>query len=403
MEKYEESSKALKDSLIYQMSLGARELYHSNVWAWLINKNSRYLYVFFDSIEINSTKVNLDDYEINAEREYQHRDIIIWLDSKNGNDHYYLVIENKLKSLPTREQLEKYTVPSLGDNHNHLIGAVVTGIESTLEAKARTFKLDEGKNVEWKFVSYPQIAERIKEISKDISKDLSLSQERKLSPAQEQQINEYCETIQCFSQILLEALQEDSGLTSRGNEQIIEAELSTVYMKLHAAQFVSRITKERNTLEEGLPKEHNAFHFESNNSIQRDEVCIDCAYTSWVEGCESSFRMGIQIQGNQYRRFADYYQKNGINKTTEELFEKMAECGWLYKSRDGLSNEIGVASQMRKDYCQYKGSEYIFVYQYVNLEEVVKGIAFDDYIARIKVDLDKAKGILNTCALDDFV
>ena len=35
-----ETIEKLNHSLTYQMSLGGRELYHSNVWCWLMKQNS---------------------------------------------------------------------------------------------------------------------------------------------------------------------------------------------------------------------------------------------------------------------------------------------------------------------------------------------------------------------------
>ena len=46
------SVEKLKSSLIYQMSLASKELFHSNVWAWIIEKDhSITKSVFFDLIE----------------------------------------------------------------------------------------------------------------------------------------------------------------------------------------------------------------------------------------------------------------------------------------------------------------------------------------------------------------
>lgn len=377
----------LQDSLIYQMSLGARELYHSNVWAWLINKDPRFLYVFFDKNFFNSKGIDFNDYAVSAVREYQHRDIIIWLNKKNEKKYYYLVIENKLKSIPTRDQLEGYTVEKLGDNKNKLIGAVVTGIEETMSEEERTIN-----GYTWKFVSYSHIADEIEKHMQKCS----------LSTTQKQQIEEYGKTILFFNLILTDALNKEQKPTSDGGEQINEAELSTVYKKLHAARFVKKITDKKDALEKELRK---GFHFESNNSIQRNEACIDCAYSNWEEKCDEFFRIGIQLQGNQYRRFAQRYKKNGISdgdRAAKELYGRMVDYGWLYKSK--IECEIGMcaSSQMKGEYCQYKGKEYIFVYQYANLEETIKGTSFDDYIARINEDLDKAKQILCSCDLSEL-
>ena len=40
----------IKRSLIYAMSRGSHELFHTNVWAWLIEKDHSFIRVFFDGL-----------------------------------------------------------------------------------------------------------------------------------------------------------------------------------------------------------------------------------------------------------------------------------------------------------------------------------------------------------------
>ena len=48
----ENSIKFLENSLLYQMSLGSKELYHSNVWAWLIEKDPAFISAFFKEVDL---------------------------------------------------------------------------------------------------------------------------------------------------------------------------------------------------------------------------------------------------------------------------------------------------------------------------------------------------------------
>ena len=45
-----------KNSLLFQASLGSKELFHSNIWAWLIEMDNDFLGVFFDGINLAETK-----------------------------------------------------------------------------------------------------------------------------------------------------------------------------------------------------------------------------------------------------------------------------------------------------------------------------------------------------------
>ena len=86
----------LKNNPIFSMSLSSKELFHSNFWAWLFAHNEHgreYLEIFFK---------HFPDSDFKVEREQGKRDITIWCEEKA------YIIENKVKSLPDIEKLEKY-------------------------------------------------------------------------------------------------------------------------------------------------------------------------------------------------------------------------------------------------------------------------------------------------------
>lgn len=91
---YEEAVQFLKDSLLYQMSLGSKELFHSNVWWWLIENDKNFIKVFIPNFDPSIYK---NGEYIWPKREEKHRDILIYLEDCNGNK-YHIVIENKIKT-----------------------------------------------------------------------------------------------------------------------------------------------------------------------------------------------------------------------------------------------------------------------------------------------------------------
>ena len=44
----------LKNNPLHYMSLGSKELFHSNFWAWLIDYNKRFVECFFPGFDVNS-------------------------------------------------------------------------------------------------------------------------------------------------------------------------------------------------------------------------------------------------------------------------------------------------------------------------------------------------------------
>ena len=132
----------LKESALYAMSLSSMELFHTNFWQWLMRFDNRYVSIFFDDINVKSINKK------NIRREYKNTDISIEYDNK------LYIIENKMKSLPNREQLEKYS-----NNNSFIKGVYIFPFyhESFNEICNN-----------WNFKSYNEIIENICEITKKI-------------------------------------------------------------------------------------------------------------------------------------------------------------------------------------------------------------------------------------------
>ena len=148
----EEKIKELHQSAIYAMSLGSKELFHSNFWAWLMEQDESFVEVFFND---ESGKKHMK-----IGREDGHRDVTLYRknDENDENCDVY-VIENKLKSIATEEQLIKYKTSV--EKWRTWKGGVLTGIRKPL------FDLPDG----WFFLFYRQVAERIMVIAQKSSKD----------------------------------------------------------------------------------------------------------------------------------------------------------------------------------------------------------------------------------------
>lgn len=96
----DEILETLGNNLNLKLSLSSRELYHSNFIAYIISQNKDLPLIFLDGhIEnINSLTVKY------VAREEKKSDITLTL-----SDDSKIVIENKVKDYPKREQLERYT------------------------------------------------------------------------------------------------------------------------------------------------------------------------------------------------------------------------------------------------------------------------------------------------------
>lgn len=90
----------LSSSPLFNLSLSSKELFHSNFLAWLAQ---HYPDFFVEICKELGCKADWSNAEWNVKREYENFDLCITSDEK-----IVMVLENKVKSIPTKAQLDKY-------------------------------------------------------------------------------------------------------------------------------------------------------------------------------------------------------------------------------------------------------------------------------------------------------
>lgn len=373
----------LKKSLLFQMSLGSKELYHSNVWAWLIENDHDFVKVFFPDFRKDIFNI------VGVSRECRHRDVIIWLQksgdaSKEGK--YYYVIENKIKSLQRKEQLEDYT-ENLWEST--LLQGSVTGIENNLEKNQISIVNKNTKQqVIWNFINYATISQKIREIARNSTSGVI---QYHLS-----QIEEYCNIIDALYGVLSEALAKNRGYVwywdddDNLNKTLRELRIEDMYIKLQGSSFIRYINSRRESIESLCPI---GFHPEIQQSFNNGKATLDIRFSNWQDKYHDYLTIGVQIEGSQYRRLV---QKNGMH-SGEEVFEEF-KGAWFDANFNSMQTDRtifgGKKTSMKKRFDSYgKGSnDYIFVYQYYNLTKETG--RYEMLFEEIRKDLSKAKQII---------
>ncbi len=107
LEEYSKISNELKENMLYNLSKSSKELFHSDFICWLINKYPTALRRMFERV----LDKELKDFSI-CQREKDRLDLSICGINNdpnfNPNSNMLLVIENKVKSYPYKNQLIKY-------------------------------------------------------------------------------------------------------------------------------------------------------------------------------------------------------------------------------------------------------------------------------------------------------
>lgn len=148
----EEICDDLSNNFLFQASLGSKELFHSNMLAWLLEQPNidgklAALELFgkivleIDSFPKIDFSKNVDEELYSIKREENKIDLTIrWKENETSK---YIYIENKMKSIPTIEQLIEYNDKIKDENNFKLI---LTPFEST--------KSKEFKEIDWINITY---------------------------------------------------------------------------------------------------------------------------------------------------------------------------------------------------------------------------------------------------------
>lgn len=151
--------KELNNSPMYNLSLTSKELFHSNLLAWL--GNTQATRAFFAEIIKELTGICLnpkDNWKV--EREDKNFDLCV----KKGKN-YLLIIENKVKSIPKKKQLDEYVEKKVVDKDTKFL---LLTLVNEFPYKDNV-DIEKGKGGCWKIKTY-----------KDLAKAMCLAMKRSL-------------------------------------------------------------------------------------------------------------------------------------------------------------------------------------------------------------------------------
>ena len=376
-----EKIKELHQSPIYAMSLCSKELFHSNFWAWLMEQDEAFIEIFF---------TNEGNKELSGiGREDGNRDITIY--RKNGNhegktSYDVYVIENKLKSIPTVEQLITYKTKIDDKKWDVWKGGVLTGI------KKPSFELPVG----WSFLSHKEIANKIMVTAQNSSAD-TIKNSIEI-------IMQYCEVLSNICDILEYTVDMTDNIFEYDVDELNKIRISDIAKKMKAENFLVHLRKFLKERESELPTVYNEFTLKTGVSFNNGKATIDARYSSWYHDDQKEwFCIGVQIEEYQYRRLVE---QDKTNSTLENLYDKykIADIAWFddeynkKTQRKIFNNPTTMKPRGNKKYNKYEGS-YNFVYQYYDLfksvsEDEKEYYNYDEVCQLIDEDLKKAYDLI---------
>ena len=361
----------LKKSPIFALSKCNNELAHSNFWAWLMEYDDQGKHPFAGLFIRDFDEDTIFD---DVKREEKNRDLTIYYHRKGeSKERRICIVENKLKSIPTEQQLlryekeikEQYEDENNKDEKRIFKGGTLTGIEETL---------DRSELENWSFVSYEELAQEIKRIV----------DEGKVSVERDKQvIRQYIKDITNVSSVLKIALRTlgDHWLLSDGEmlNRLEEVKLKDVFLKhvgcLLKSQIDEKISQEQGSLKTkwDIPKVDVSF-FNKSSVVTIIYKKVDREKVNKKGEHPELWRLGVQIQGRQFRIYGG--PGKSINEEeTNNLFDELQGCGWFEEKCDGkirgrhTSMNGGRGETGTLQYCKYKTNQYTHIYQYRDIEE----------------------------------
>lgn len=355
----------LKTSPLFALSLGGKEISHSNFWEWLINIDIDTIHPFIE-IFIPKFYENKNKF-LEVKREEGHRDLTIYYQSSSGENRV-VFIENKLKSIPTSEQLKNYVSNWKNKKFKFEYG-ILTGINQTLSES------------NWKFLSYSCIAKRINNILRNINLESENSNIIRL----------YSKDISNIQKLIeYQVSIDEEKYTYIAPSYLENVKLGDVYLKYKANEMKNYILQqfEKDSFLQtkwGMPKVGASF----NNK----KSTISIVYTQIINNEELGI-IGVQIEGNQCRMHCGFnsieYKYNDVNR----FFSDMKKLGFLEKYNKTIGKIRNKETRLTKEFGRYtdKKTKGVHIYQYWNLE---KEYDFSALYEEIKKELLIAKQIID--------
>ena len=365
---------SLIKSPVFALTLGSKELSHSNFWAWLIEqKDENCKHPFIEVFVPGFYKKGYSFHQVL--REYKNRDIsIYYYEKKPGktSKRKCLIIENKIKSIPTEKQLLDYEESVDQSGEGEFVGGILTGLLNTLKPKPLP---------NWNFMSYSEIARKIRQINKTFLSD------------NHDIIEQYASVIDNISDLIEKHLDDSKNMYFlKAPDDLQFIRLGDIFLKLKAEmikkEFEGKIASLKITSKKwGQPIVETTFN--------RGKATISVIYvwrekTGKKDESKEKARLGVQLEGNQFRIYGGPGFAQSKLKSENKLAEALLNCGWFEPYDKKTIRKK--ATSMKKEFCKYNTQNYLHEYQYWDIND---NMEIDDLWKEIEPLLKEAKRIID--------
>ena len=334
----------IENTLNYQLSLSNLELYHSNLFAVVLEKAGFINHKFFsDVIDINKRYTDLKVY-----REKNSIDLTIEVTDEKGQT-CVIFIENKVKSLPDESQLIRYS-----EKDPNAKGILLSLVKPGFELPDSWFRRSYGELIEY----YGDLLDKVDETFRLFLLD-------------------YIEYMKNVEEFIEKICYGESYFLEESNYKVLEGmRLRSVIEKIHYANLQNNISDLGYKTYSGRIRGAHHFGIELT-----------------MEGTKSTF--DIQIQGNQYRHKVNFSledkEKLGDLEKICEIIKKKT-CLYNFNLEDNLILEKSSSTKKWKMYDKKDVYDYAHIKKHVSSKELIDYIRTD--VKKIEAHLKIVKEII---------
>ena len=334
----------IENTLNYQLSLSNLELYHSNLFAVVLEKSQFINHKFFsDVIDINKKYTDLKVY-----REKNSIDLTIEVIDEDGLTHV-VFIENKVKSLPDESQLIRYS-----EKDPNAKGILLSLVKPGFELPESWFRRSYGELIEY----YNDLLNKVDETFRLFLLD-------------------YIEYMKNVEKFIEKISYGESYFLEESNNKVLEGmRLRSVIEKIHYANLQNLISDLGYKTYSGMIRGRRHFG-------------IDLP----IEGTTSSF--DIQIQGNQYRHKVNFSLEDKAKLgDLERICDiiKAKTCLYHFNLEDNPILEKSSSTKKWKMYDKKDVYDYSHIKKHVYSKELIDYIRTD--VKKIEAHLKIVKEII---------
>ena len=354
----------LNKNPMFRLSLGSKELFHSNFLAFLWDQNPKAFLELLNDLCHNSIQVeDLFRKEPTLDREKENFDICLHhKEGKGEKEIYDIIIENKVKSIPYKEQLEDYE-NKVKQHHNTTTYILLTLADNFPNAN----------NIKgWTIVSYETLAEKL---------ELKMN----IFSSSNQQIQKYIEDYIYFIKQLtplkdkiLEDLKNNGPYHQQEDINTFHKyKLSDLYIKLRGAYFIGLIKDklESTYKKNGVDVEYfTSSKFEERRRGGSGEKTMiwlhsgmnrgKSTVTASINPANSENLYELQIEGDQYRHM---FNQNGLVAKRGSVSKNLLNI--LYFDYNNLPSKVNNNWAEKSDFNQYKPN---CLYKYVKFDSEIQ-------------------------------